>query len=73
MKEKILATIITYIQSHGYGPSIREIGEAVGLASSSSVHHYLTDMYRDGMIETDASGSARAIRVPGYRFVKDDE
>ena len=71
MKEQILQYIITYIQQHGYSPSVREIGDAVGLKSTSSVHSRLAHMLKMGMLETDAkTGSPRAIRVPGWKFVK---
>lgn len=73
MKQKILEFIISYIQLHGYPPTVREIGNGVGLKSKSSVHAHLIRMLNDGMIETDVgTGSARAIRVPGYKFVKEN-
>lgn len=70
-REKILDAIIQYIEKHGYSPTTREIGQMVGLKSTSSVHSHLTRMYIEGKIETDAEwGTPRAIRVPGYTFVK---
>lgn len=73
MKQKILEFIISYIHIHGYPPTVREIGDGVGLKSKSSVHAHLLRMQNDGMIETDAgTGSPRAIRVPGYKFVKEE-
>lgn len=72
MKQKILEFIISYIQLHGYPPTVRDIGEGVGLKSTSTVQSHLIRMLNDGMIETDAgTGSPRAIRVPGYKFVKE--
>lgn len=75
MREQILSVIIDYIKMHGYPPTVREIGDKVGLHSTSSVHHYLREMLEDGTLETDAeiSGMSRAIRVPGYVFVKESE
>lgn len=71
-REKILQCIIQYIDKHGYPPSVREIGEIVGLRSSSSVHSQLRLMFELGMLETDGVwGIPRAIRVPGYKFVKE--
>ena len=68
-RKEILEAIILYIQEHGYAPTVREIGEMVGL--KSSVQSHLDRMLADGMIETDAGvGSPRAIRVPGYEFRK---
>ncbi len=70
-RKEILEAIISYIQEHGYAPTVREIGEMVGLKSTSSVQSHLNRMLVDGMIETDARvGSPRAIRVPGYEFKK---
>lgn len=72
MKQKILDFIISYIQLHGYPQTVREIGEGVGLNSTSSVQEHLVCMREIGMIQTDAeSGKSRAIRVPGYKFVKE--
>lgn len=71
-REAILKAIISYIGQHGYPPSNREIGKMVGLKSTSSVYNQLLKMKNLGMIETDeAFGSPRAIRVPGYKFVKE--
>lgn len=73
-RELIFEFIVTYITKHGYSPTVREIGEAVGLKSTSSVQSQLKRMYVDGTIETDTElRSPRAIRVPGYRFMKFDE
>lgn len=69
--EEIIEAIINYIQKHGYPPTVREIGNKVRLKSTSSVHRHLQQMLDRGMIESDDNyGSPRAIRVPGYEFVK---
>lgn len=71
MRQKMLQYIISYMQLHGYSPSIREIQEAVGLKSPGNVNEHLRRMLAEGVIETDAGvGSPRAIRVPGYKYVK---
>jgi repressor LexA len=55
------AQILTYIrkvsQERNYPPSVREIGEAVGLSSSSTVHNHLNRLERRGLIRRDASKS----------------
>ena len=60
------ARILTFIEDHtadfGFPPSIRAIGKAVGLASTSSVHHHLLQLEQAGRI-TREHGVARAIRV----------
>lgn len=70
-REEILASIVGYIRRYGYPPTVREIGELVGLKSSSTVQTHLTKMIDEGIIETDVEGCSRAIRVPGYKFVKE--
>ena len=73
VREDILNAIINYIKEHGYPPTHREIGAMVGLRSTSTVYTHLLKMKDEGMIETDDTFCApRAIRVPGYRFVKED-
>ena len=73
-KKEILEAIIKYISEHGYPPSVREIGEMANLKSTSSVQRYLKQMIEEGMLETDADyGTPRAIRVPGYEFMKKGE
>lgn len=70
-KQQIRDFIVEYITEHGYPPTVREIGEGVNLASTSSVQTYLSQMLELGMIETDNPGCPRAIRVPGWRFVRE--
>lgn len=68
VRESIVEAIKSYIQEHGYAPTVREIGEMVGLKSTSSVQSHLTRLFSEGKLETDAGpGSPRAIRVPGYK------
>ena len=72
IKERILQFIIDYITKHGYAPSVRENGEGVGLKSSSTVQAHLKKMLELGMLESDApEGTPRALRIPGYKFLKD--
>lgn len=74
VRKAILKYIINYIQKHGYPPTVREIGDGVGLKSTSTVQNHLTIMLDEGMIESDGKiSSPRVIRVPGYRFVKEEE
>ena len=71
--EEILKVIKNYIQKHGYAPSLDEIGKAVGLKSKNSIWNRIQGMLRKGMLETDHNGSPRAIRIPGYKFVKEEQ
>lgn len=72
VREEIRKTIIEHIEKYGYPPTVREIGELVGLKSTSSVKRHLDQMIIKGILETDHECSPRAIRVPGYRFVKEE-
>lgn len=48
----ILLFIAKYHGTNGYPPSVREIGEAVGLSSPSSVQHHLVELERQGHLST---------------------
>ncbi|MDD9207239.1 transcriptional repressor LexA [Georgenia sp. 10Sc9-8] len=60
----VLETIRTAIAQHGYPPSMREIGEAVGLTSPSSVKHQLGALERKGYLRRDPN-RPRAMEVIG--------
>jgi repressor LexA len=62
--EKILTYIRETVAERGYPPSVREIAEAVGLASTSAVHHHLTKLEREGRLTKEATRS-RALSLPG--------
>ena len=51
---KILAFIKSEIQEKGYPPSVREICDAVGLKSTSTVHGHLQRLQKKGLIHRDA-------------------
>lgn len=72
VREEILTIIIEYIEKYGYPPTVREIGELAGLKSTCSVKYHLDRMIADGILETSHKSSQRAIRVPGYWFVRED-
>src|SRR5206468_4397679 len=61
-QKKILGFLRDEIEQRGYPPSIREIGEAVGLASSSSVAHQLRVLEGKGFIKRDPN-RPRALEV----------
>lgn len=52
-RREILDFIAAELQERGYPPSVREIGEAVGLTSSSTVHTHLTTLQRQGYLRRD--------------------
>lgn len=61
-QKQILKYIKATLRSKGYPPSVREIGEAVGLSSSSTVHSYLSKLETMGFIRRDPT-KPRAIDV----------
>ncbi len=61
-RRKILEYIAHTVEGRGYPPSVREIADAVGLASTSAVHHHLTALEREGYLERGAH-SSRALRL----------
>lgn len=61
-RQEILQFISDSLRERGYPPSVREIGEAVGLASSSTVHAHLAVLQRQGYLRRDPT-KPRAIEV----------
>jgi repressor LexA len=61
-KQKILDCIAQTVAERGYPPSVREIADSVGLASTSAVHHHLLALEREGLLER-GSHSSRALRL----------
>ena len=60
-QQRILEVISEYTAERGYPPSVREIGERVGLSSSSTVQSHLKTLERRGLISRDPT-KPRAIR-----------
>lgn len=65
-QRQILDFIRSEIHRRGFPPSVREIGEAVGLASSSTVHSHLAALEAKGFLRRDPS-KPRALEVLDYR------
>ncbi len=61
-RKEILDFIASQLRERGYPPSVREIGQAVGLTSSSTVHTHLTTLQRQGFLRRDPT-KPRAIEV----------
>ena len=62
MQQRIYDYIAACIQTQGYPPSVREIGEAVGLRSPSTVHFHLKHMEEMGVL-TKGAGKGRALTL----------
>ncbi|HET8662434.1 MAG TPA: transcriptional repressor LexA [Micromonosporaceae bacterium] len=61
-QQRILEFIRSWVETHGYPPSVREIGEAVGLVSPSSVAYQLKELERKGYLRRDPN-RPRAVDV----------
>jgi repressor LexA len=61
-QREIVDFIKRYSARHGYPPTVRDIGSAVGLASSSTVHQHLANLERAGLLRRDPS-KPRAIEL----------
>jgi repressor LexA len=70
-QRKVLQVIRDSVQRRGYPPSMREIGEAVGLTSTSSVSYQLSTLQNKGYLRRDA-GRPRTVevRLPGHSPVR---
>src|ERR1700731_4762947 len=66
-QRKVLQVIRDSVQKRGYPPSMREIGEAVGLTSTSSVSYQLSTLQKKGYLHRDV-GRPRTVevRLPGH-------
>ena len=71
-QQQIYDYIIAFTDEHGYPPSVREIGEYVGLKSPSTVHFHLKGLQAAGLI-TQAAGKTRAISVAAEAQPKKDK
>lgn len=65
-QQEIWQFLADYVDDHGYPPTVREIGDAVGLASPSTVHAHLANLERAGLLRRDPT-KPRAIELVGRR------
>ncbi len=63
-QREIWSFVLDYSDRHGYPPTVREIGEAVGLASPSTVHAHLANLERAGLLRRDPT-KPRALELIG--------
>jgi repressor LexA len=78
-QREIFDFIRRYLRKHGYPPTVREIGKAVGLHSSSTVHAHLANLEKVGLLRRDPTKpralellvekARKAIRGPGLPLV----
>ena len=65
-QQEIWQFLADYVDDHGYPPTVREIGDAVGLASPSTVHAHLANLERAGLLRRDPT-KPRAIELVGRK------
>jgi repressor LexA len=65
-QQEIWGFLVDYVDRHGYPPTVREIGQAVGLASPSTVHAHLANLERAGLLRRDPT-KPRALELVGHR------
>ncbi|HXG76648.1 MAG TPA: transcriptional repressor LexA [Gaiellaceae bacterium] len=65
-QQEIWQFLVEYVDEHGYPPTVREIGDAVGLASPSTVHAHLANLERAGLLRRDPT-KPRALELVGRR------
>jgi repressor LexA len=63
-QQQIWNFLVAYVDRHGYPPTVREIGEEVGLASPSTVHAHLANLERAGLLRRDPT-KPRALELIG--------
>jgi repressor LexA len=63
-QQEIWNYLVEYVDHHGYPPTVREIGEQVGLASPSTVHAHLANLERAGLLRRDPT-KPRALELIG--------
>jgi repressor LexA len=63
-QQQIWDFLVEYVDAHGYPPTVREIGEEVGLASPSTVHAHLANLERAGLLRRDPT-KPRALELVG--------
>jgi repressor LexA len=65
-QQEILDFVKRYVGEHGYPPTVRDIGKAIGLTSSSTVHAHLANLEKVGVLKRDPT-KPRALEVLVHR------
>ena len=66
--ELIMDYVNQFVQENGYSPSVREIGEAVGLRSTASVSYHLQALQEKGLLQAPGAKGRKRALVTGARF-----
>ena len=65
--DRILEYVNQFVQEHGYAPSVREIGAAVGLRSTASVSYHLQALQDKGLLQAPGAKGRKRALVTGVR------
>lgn len=68
-RKDVYLYILRYLKEHDYPPSIPEIAAGLSI-SNRTVQNHFRELMKNGLLETDNPGTARAYRVAGYKFRK---
>jgi repressor LexA len=71
-QQQILDYLVNAIQERGYAPSVREIGDALGLSSPSTVHQHLTALEEKGFVRRHGD-RMRALEVVDKTLIRDGD
>ena len=66
--QMIMDYVNQFVQENGYSPSVREIGEAVGLRSTASVSYHLQALQEKGLLQAPGAKGRKRALVTGARF-----
>ena len=69
----VLTYVKSYIVSHGYPPTVREIGKALDISSPATIHAHLTNLENKGFIKKDSSKNRAIELLVKNEFVKKNE
>ena len=62
-RERVYEFVCRYTKEHGHSPTVREIGRALGLRSSETVHRHLTELENEGKLRRQPASTNRAIEI----------
>ena len=72
-QEEILTYIKEYMVSHGYPPTVREIGKDLGVSSPATIHSHLSKLVEKGFIKKDGSKNRAIELLVENEFANKDE
>lgn len=72
-QDEILTYVKEYIVSHGYPPTVREIGKDLGVSSPATIHTHLNKLVEKGFIKKDGAKNRAIELLVENEFVKKDE